>query len=54
MQTEIDEYAEANLEELYVALTNDFYKKTYITAQRSMIWNNLFENINKSSLEDVR
>ena len=30
MQTEIDEafYAEANLEELYVALTNDFYKKT--------------------------
>jgi len=54
MQTEIDEafYAEANLEELYVALTNDFYKKTaYITASlkklpaedHSMIWNNLFE-----------
>ena len=54
MQTEIDEafYAEANLEELYVALTNDFYKKTAdITASlkklpsedHSMIWNNLFE-----------
>ena len=54
MQTEIDEafYAEANLEELYVALTNDFYKKTAdITAtlkklpaeDHSMIWNNLFE-----------
>ena len=54
MQTEIDEafYAVANLEELYVALTNDFYKKTAdITAtlkklpaeDHSMIWNNLFE-----------
>ena len=54
MQTEIDEafYAEANLEELSVALTNDFYKKTAdITASlkklpaedHSMIWNNLFE-----------
>ena len=54
MQTEIDEafYAEANLEELYVALTNDFYKKTAdITAtlkklpaeDHSMIWNNLLE-----------
>ena len=54
MQTEIDEafYAEANLEELYVALTNDFYQKTAdITASlkklpaedHSMIWNNLFE-----------
>ena len=54
MQTEIDEafYAEANLEELYVALTNDFCKKTAdITAtlkklpaeDHSMIWNNLFE-----------
>ena len=54
MQTEIDEafYAEANLEELYVALTNDFYKKTAdITASlkklpaedHSVIWNNLFE-----------
>ena len=54
MQTEIDEafYAEANLEELFVALTNDFYKKTAdITAtlkklpaeDHSMIWNNLFE-----------
>ena len=54
MQTEIDEafYAEANLEELFVALTNDFYKKTAdITASlkklpaedHSVIWNNLFE-----------
>ena len=54
MQTEIDEafYAEANLEELFVALTNDFYKKTAdITASlkklpaedHSIIWNNLFE-----------
>ena len=54
MQTEIDEafYAKANLEELFVALTNDFYKKTAdITASlkklpaedHSIIWNNLFE-----------
>ena len=54
MQTEIDAgfYTEANLEELYVALTNDFYKKTAdITAtlkklpaeDHSMIWNDLFE-----------
>ena len=54
MQTEIDEafYAEVNLEELFVALTNDFYKKTAdITASlkklpaedHSVIWNNLFE-----------
>ena len=54
MQTEIDEafYAEANLEELFVALTNDFYKKTAdITTslkklpaeEHSIIWNKLFE-----------
>ena len=54
MQTEIDEafYAEANLEKLFVALTNNFYKKTAdITASlrklpaedHSIIWNNLFE-----------
>ena len=54
MQTEIDEafYAEANLEELFVALTNDFYKKTadimsslkkLPAEDHSVIWNNLFE-----------
>jgi hypothetical protein len=54
MQTEIDEafYAEANLEELFVALTNDFYKKTAdITTslkklpaeEHSIIWNKMFE-----------
>ena len=60
MQTEIDEafFAEANLEELFVALKNDFYKKTAdITASlkklpaedHSIIWNNLFE-IEKDAL----
>ena len=54
MQTEIDAgfYTEANLEELFVALTNNFYKQTaYITAtlkklpadEHSIIWSNLFE-----------
>ena len=54
MQTEIDEafYAEANLEELFVALTNNFYKNTADIAanlkklpaeDHSIIWNNLFE-----------
>ena len=54
MQTEIDAgfYTEANLEELFVALTNNFYKQTAdITAtlkklpaeEHSIIWNNLFE-----------
>ena len=54
MQTEIDEafYAEANLEELFVALTNNFYEQTAdITTtlkklpaeEHSIIWSNLFE-----------
>ena len=54
MQTEIDAgfYTEANLEELFVALTNNFYKQTAdITAtleempadEHSKIWSNLFE-----------
>ena len=54
MQAEIDKefYTEANLEKLFVALTNDFYKKTTdITARlkklpaedHSIIWDNLFE-----------
>ncbi len=54
MQTEIDAgfYTEANLEELFVALTNNFYKQTAdITAtlkklpadEHSIIWSNLFE-----------
>ena len=54
MQTEIDEafYAEANLEELFVALTNNFYKNTADIAanlkklpaeDHSIIWSNLFE-----------
>ena len=53
MQAEIDEefYTEANLEKLFIALTNDFYEKTMdITAQlkklpaedHSIIWDNLF------------
>ena len=53
MQAEIDEefYSEANLEKLFVALTNDFYEKTTdITARlknlpaadHSIIWDNLF------------
>ena len=54
MQTEIDAgfYTEANLEELFVALTNNFYKQTAdITAtlkrlpaeEHSIIWSNLFK-----------
>ena len=54
MQTEIDAgfYTEANLEELFVALTNNFYEQTAdITAtlkrlsaeEHSIIWSNLFE-----------
>jgi hypothetical protein len=54
MQAEIDKafYTEANLEKLFVALTNDFYEKTTdITARlkklpakdHSIIWDNLFE-----------
>ena len=54
MQTEIDAgfYTEANLEELFVALTNNFYKQTAdITAtlkklpadEHSIIWSKLFE-----------
>ena len=54
MQSEIDEgfYTEANLEKLFVALTSDFYEKTYdITARlkklpaedHSVIWSSLFE-----------
>ena len=54
MQSEIDAgfYTEANLEKLFVALTNDFYEKTSdITAQlkklpaedHSVIWSSLFE-----------
>ena len=54
MQSEIDDgfYTEANLEKLFVALTNDFYEKTAdITAElkklpaedHSVIWNSLFE-----------
>ena len=54
MQAEIDEefYTEANLERLFVALTNGFYEKTTdITARlkklpaedHSVIWDNLFE-----------
>ena len=54
MQTEIDAgfYTEANLEELFVALTNNFYKQTAdITEtlkklpadEHSIIWSNLFE-----------
>ncbi len=54
MQSEIDEgfFTEANLEKLFVALTNDFYEKTAdITASlkklpaedHSVIWSSLFE-----------
>ena len=54
MQSEIDDgfYTEANLEKLFVALTNDFYEKTAdITARlkklpaedHSVIWTSLFE-----------
>ena len=54
MQTEIDAgfYTEANLEELFVALTTNFYKQTAdITAtlknlpakEHSIIWSKLFE-----------
>ena len=54
MQAEIDEefYTEANLERLFVALTNGFYEKTTdITARlkklpaedHTIIWDNLFE-----------
>ena len=54
MQSEIDEefYSEANLEKLFVALTNDFYERTsdimarlkkLPTEDHSIIWSNLFE-----------
>ena len=54
MQTEIDAgfYTEANLEELFVALTNNFYEKTADVKEilrklpaedHYIIWNNLFE-----------
>ena len=54
MQTEIDAgfYTEANLEELFVALTNNFYEKTADIKEilrklpaeaHYIIWNNLFE-----------
>ena len=54
MQTEIDVgfYTEANLQELFVALTNNFYEQTAdITAtlkrlsaeEHSIIWSNLFQ-----------
>ena len=54
MQAEIDEefYTEANLERLFVALTNGFYEKTTDIKARlnklpaddhSIIWDNLFE-----------
>ena len=54
MQSEIDDgfYTEANLEKLFVSLTNDFYEKTAdITARlkklpaadHSVIWSRLFE-----------
>ena len=54
MQTEIDAefYTKANLEKLFVTLTNDFYEKTaditsrlkkLPTEDHSIIWNNLFE-----------
>jgi len=54
MQTEIDAgfYTEANLEELFVALTNNFYENTadimaslkkLPAEDHSIIWNNLFE-----------
>ena len=54
MQTEIDAgfYTEANLEELFVALTNNFYEKTADVKKilrklpaedHYIIWNNLFE-----------
>ena len=54
MQSEIDEdfYSEANLQKLFVTLTNDFYEKTSkITASlkkipaedHNVIWNSLFE-----------
>ena len=54
MQSEIDAdfYSEANLQKLFVTLTNDFYEKTSdITASlkkipaedHSVIWNSLFE-----------
>ena len=54
MQSEIDDgfYTEANLKQLFVALTSDFYEKTAdITAQlkklpaedHSVIWSSLFE-----------
>jgi len=53
MQTEIDAefYTKANLEKLFVTLTNDFYEKTaditsrlkkLPTEDHSIIWNNLF------------
>ena len=54
MQSEIDAgfYTEANLEELFVALTNNFYEKTADVKEilrklpaedHYIIWNNLFE-----------
>jgi hypothetical protein len=54
MQTEIDAgfYTEANLQELFVALTNNFYEKTADVKEilrklpaedHYIIWNNLFE-----------
>ena len=54
MQTEIDAgfYTEANLEELFVALTNNFYEKTADVKEilrklpaedHYIIWNNLYE-----------
>ncbi len=54
MQTEIDAgfYTEANLQELFVALTNNFYEKTADVKKilrklpaedHYLIWNNLFE-----------
>ena len=54
MQNEIDAgfYTEANLEELFVALTNNFYEKTADVKEilrklpaedHYIIWNNLFE-----------
>ena len=54
MQTEIDAgfYTEANLQELFVALTNNFYEKTADIKEilrklpaedHYIIWNNLFE-----------